>query len=259
MDGCADNATPLAIRPMGIHKFPMVIKEPSHQILGLHRMTRRLFLFPAPFIMVLLLAACLQNPAPTPTPAPTPITTPFAGIREDPQRLTLIQTDLPDGFRRIDNTTLHAGHNAVLFMNPDAVKGEAGQEVLGVVDEITVYEFDADARDAFEEDLRTTETDIAKDVAASNDVDGENILVDRYDPDLVGADLLRAFKVRYQIGDQTVYEYRYQFMVSNAIANVIVTTRAQEDGGESEEARTQADAIAQAQLDKLNDYRAVPQ
>ncbi len=212
-------------------------------------------------ILIPLLAAC-GVPAlnePTATPAPTPITTPFAGIREDPQRLTLIQTDLPDGFRRVDNTTLHAGHNAVLFMNPNAVKDQSADGVLGVVDEITVYEFDADARDAFEQDLRVSEADIANDVARSENVDGDSIQVTRYAPELTGADLLRAFKVSYQVGEQKVYEYRYQFMVSNAIGNVIVTTRAQEDGGESEEARSQADAIAQAQLDKLNDYRAAPQ
>ncbi len=209
----------------------------------------------------ILLAAC-GVPAldgPTATPAPTPITTPFAGIREDPQRLTLIQTDLPAGFRKVDNTSLHSGHNAVLFMNPEAVKAGSGQDVLGVVDEITIYEDDADARDAFENDLRTTEADIANDVAGAENVDGDSIRVAAYEPALDGADLQRAFKVSYQLGDQKIYEYRYQFMVSNAIANVIVTTRAQANGGESEDARAQADAIAQAQVDKLNDYRAAPQ
>ncbi len=215
---------------------------------------------PILILIPFLLIACAVPPVaePTPTPAPTPIATPFAGIREDVQRLTLIQTDLPAGFRRLDNTTLHAGHNAVLFMNPDAVKSAAGGDVLGVVDEITVYEFDADARDAFENDLRVTEADIAQDVAGAENVDGESVQVDSYAPDLQGADLLRAFKVRYRIGDQSIYEYRYQFMVSNAIGNVIVTTRAQADGGESEDARAQADAIAQAQLSKLNAYRAAP-
>ncbi len=209
----------------------------------------------------ILLAAC-GVPAldgPTATLAPTPITTPFAGIREDPQRLTLIQTDLPAGFRKVDNTSLHSGHNAVLFMNPEAVKAGSGQDVLGVVDEITIYEDDADARDAFENDLRTTEADIANDVAGAENVDGDSIRVAAYEPALDGADLQRAFKVSYQLGDQKIYEYRYQFMVSNAIANVIVTTRAQANGGESEDARAQADAIAQAQVDKLNDYRAAPQ
>ena len=221
------------------------------------------FPIPIPILILLpiLLAAC-GVPAldgPTATPAPTPITTPFAGIREDPQRLTLIQTDLPDGFRRVDNTTLHSGHNAVLFMNPEAVKAGSGQDVLGVVDEITIYEDDADARDAFENDLRTTEADIANDVAGAENVDGDSIRVAAYEPALDGADLQRAFKVSYQLGDQKIYEYRYQFMVSNAIANVIVTTRAQANGGESEDARAQADAIAQAQVNKLNDYRAEPQ
>jgi len=220
--------------------------------------------FPATILilaLIPLLSACGMFPLaePTPTPAPTPITTPFAGIREDPQRLTLIQTDLPDGFRLLDNTTLHPGHNAVLFMNPATVENASAAGVLGVVDEITIYEFDADARDAFENDLRITEADIARDVAQADDVDEDSIQVARYEPDLTGADLLRAFKVSYQLGDQKIYEYRYQFMVSNAIGNVIVTTRAQEDGKESEEARSQADAIAQAQLRKLNDFRAQPQ
>ena len=51
-------------------------------------------------VLAFVLAACAVPPLdePTATPAPTPITTPFAGVREDPQRLTLIQTDLPEGF-----------------------------------------------------------------------------------------------------------------------------------------------------------------
>ncbi len=212
-------------------------------------------LFPA---LAFLLAACAAPPLgdPTATPAPTPITTPFAGVREDPQRLTLIQTDLPDGFRKLDNTTLHEGHNAVLFMNADAVSGKSDQNVLGVVDEITTYEDDADARDAFENDLLLTEQDIAKNIQESESTGQGDIQVEAYHPDLTGADLLRAFKAHYKLGDTAVNEYRYQFMVSNAIGNVIVTVRAEKDGGESQSGREQADAIAQAQIDKLNNFRA---
>ena len=210
-----------------------------------------LLLFPILFV------ACVAPPLgqPTATPPPTPITTPFAGIREDPQRLTLVSTDLPEGFRKLENTTLHEGHNAVLFMNADAVSGKSDQNVLGVVDEITTYEDDADARNAFENDLLLTEQDIAKNIQESESAAPGSITVETYHPDLSGADLLRAFKASYKLGETTVNEYRYQFLVSNAIGNVIVTVRADADGGESESGRAQADAIAQAQIDKLNDYR----
>ncbi len=213
------------------------------------------------FLLLPLFVGCVAQPAsPTPTPAPTPISTPFAGIREDPQRLTLIQTDLPPGFRRVDNASLHAGHHAVLFMNPDAVKNQTAGQVLGVVDEITTYEDDLDARDAFENDLRITEQDVAKDIQSNNDsLDSESLHVETYAPSLQGADLLRAFKVFYRLNQKPIYEYRYQFMVSNSIGNVIVTVRAQDDGRESEEARTQADGVAQAQLDKLNAFRIQPE
>ncbi len=225
-------------------------------------MDRRFLLSFPLFLAMFLLAACgvpgSATPTPTPTPAPTPITTPFAGIREDPQRLTLIQTDLPEGFRKLDNVSLHAGHNAVLFMNPEAVEASSHQRVLGVVDEITTYELDVDARDAFENDLLITEQDIAHDIAGNEGVDAESIRVTRYAPELEGADLLRAFRVFYRVGEKSIYEYRYQFMVSNAIGNVIVTVGAQADGGESDAGRAQADAIAQAQLDKLNSFRATP-
>jgi hypothetical protein len=209
-------------------------------------------------ILLVILAACGVPPLrqSSDPPAPTPITTPFAGIREDPQRLTLIQTDLPDGFRKLDNTTLHEGHNAVLFMNADAVSGKSDQAVLGVVDEITTYENDADARDAFENDLLLSEQDIANKIQESESTAPGSIKVQAYHPDLNDADLLRAFKASYQLGETPVHEYRYQFMVSNAIGNVIVTVRAEEDGGESESGRAQADAIAQAQIDKLNNFRA---
>ena len=217
---------------------------------------KRLFLL---LIPIFLLAACAVPPlnrADTSAPTPTPIQTPFAGIREDPQRLTLIQTDLPDGFRKIDNTTLHEGHNAVLFMNPNAVSGKEDQAVLGVVDEITTYEDDADARDAFENDLLVSEQDIAKNIQESESTTPGAITVKTYRPDLTGADLIRAFSASYTLGDRPVHEYRYQFMVSNAIGNVIVTVQANADGSESESGRQQADAIAQAQIDKLNNFRA---
>jgi hypothetical protein len=209
-------------------------------------------------VLAFLLAACSMPTLgePAATPAPTPITTPFAGVREDPQRLTLIQTDLPDGFRKLENTTLHEGHNAVLFMNADAISGKSDQNVLGVVDEITTYEDDADARDAFENDLMLTEQDIANKIQESESTTPGSIKVQTYHPDLTGVDLLRAFKASYKLGDTAVNEYRYQFMVSNAIGNVIVTVRADGDGGESKSGREQADAIAQAQIDKLNQYRA---
>ncbi len=211
-------------------------------------------------VLAFVLAACAVPPLdePTATPAPTPITAPFAGVREDPQRLTLIQTDLPEGFRKLDNTTLHEGHNAVLFMNADAVSGKSDQVVLGVVDEITTYEDDADARDAFENDLLLTEQDIANKIQESDSTAPGSIKVQRYHPDMKGADLLRAFKASYKLGETAVNEYRYQFMVSNAIGNVIVTVRADADGGESDAGRAQADAIAQAQIDKLNQFRISP-
>ena len=209
-------------------------------------------------ILIVILAACGVPPLSqsSDTPAPTPITTPFAGIRKDPQRLTLIQTDLPDGFRKLDNTTLHEGHNAVLFMNADAVSGKNDQNVLGVVDEITTYEDDADARDAFENDLLLSEQDIANKIQESESTAPGSIKVQAYYPDLTGVDLLRAFKAHYTLGETPVYEYRYQFMVSNAIGNVIVTVRADADGSELTSGREQADAIAQAQIDKLNQFRA---
>ena len=207
---------------------------------------------------MLLLAACGVPPLgqSAVTPAPTPITTPFAGVREDPQHLTLIQTDLPDGFRKLDSTSQHAGHNAVLFMNANAVSGKNDQNMLGVVDEITTYENDADARDAFENDLLLSAQDIANKIQESESTAPGSITVQEYLPGLDSADLLRAFKAHYTLGKADVYEYRYQFMVSNAIGNVVVTVRANDDGGESELGRAQADAIAQAQIDKLNDFRA---
>jgi len=150
---------------------------------------------------------------------------------------------------------MHEGHNAVLFMNADAVSGDSEKMVLGVVDEITTYENDADARYAFEKDLLLTVQDIAQKIAESENVDPDSIQVQEYRPQLKGADLLRAFKAKYKLGETVVYEYRYQFMVSNAIGNIIVTVRAEEDGAESEAGRAQADAIAQAQIDKLIEYR----
>ncbi len=215
-------------------------------------------LLPLVILLPILLAACGAPPLAGPTPAPTPITTPFAGVREDPQRLTLIQTDLPDGFRKLENTSLHEGHNAVLFMNPDAVTGKSDDPLLGVVDEITTYEDDADARDAFENDLLLTAEDIANKIKESDSAAPDSIEVQVYHPELKGADLLRSFKASYKLGDTLVNEYRYQFMVSNAIGNVIVTVRANEDSGESESGRAQADAIAQAQIDKLNEFRISP-
>ncbi len=223
----------------------------KHSSLMLHKL-----LFAS--LIMLFLAACGVPPLgqSAATPAPTPITTPFAGVREDPQRLTLIQTDLPEGFRKLDNTTLHEGHNAVLFMNPDAVSGKSDQNMLGVVDEITTYEDDADARDAFENDLLLTAEDIANKFKERDSVAPGSIKVQVYHPELKGADLLRSFKASYKLGDTLVNEYRYQFMVSNAIGNVIVTVRADADGSESASGREQADAIAQAQIDKLNQFRA---
>ncbi len=145
-------------------------------------------------------------------------------------------------------------------MNPDAVKGDEPGQVLGVVDEVTTYEDDAAARDSFEKDLRMTEQDIVQDIQKDNpSLDPDSLQVSTYHPDLQGADLLRAFKAFYRINEKPIYEYRYQFMVSNSIGNVIVTVRGDAQGQETDAGRQQADAIAQAQLNRLNDFRAQPQ
>ena len=100
---------------------------------------------------------------------------------------------------------------------------------------------------------------LSRDSIASSiaEASGEARLIDvqPYAVQLRGTDEVIGFRVQYAIGSTCVIDYRYRFVVDNALANVIVTARAAGTGEASATFREQARAIVEQQIAHLTEAR----
>lgn len=195
-------------------------------------------------------------PAPTSTPAPSPTPTrSTAAFTGDPKDLVVQLEDLPAGFQQITGEYDGPNSYTVVYFSPESFVAELPSEagLLAVVADLGIYDDAVAAREQFETQQGLDRESIANRLGAS----GDAILIDvqPYAVQLQGTDEVTAVRVHYEIGSTAVIDYRYGFIVGNAVANLFVTVRATEDGEGSPTFRDQAQAIAERQVTRLNEAR----
>jgi len=139
-----------------------------------------------------------------------------------------------------------------IFFNPKALLTgeEASDGLIGVIANLGVYGDSALAITNFTEmgglDPQSVTSEILKAQPGSKPRTVE-LIADEID----GVDRLVAFHVVYEIEDTLVYEYRYRLRVTNALSNLIITSRALADGSEPPGLRSEAHRIAARQVARL--------
>jgi hypothetical protein len=145
---------------------------------------------------------------------------------------------------------------SVLYFRPAALTSDDPSRpgLLGVTVNLGIYDTATKARMQFASQGHLDVDSIAGTVVEASE-DAKLIRVDSIDVELQGTDLVVAFRAHYSIGTTQLVDYRYRFLVDNALANVIVTARVTGTGQEPDEFRERALEIAERQIAYLNEAR----
>jgi hypothetical protein len=160
--------------------------------------------------------------------------------------------DLPAGFETVAAEQHGPGGYTAFYVRPEAFASEDVGEgnLLAVAVNLTVHDSAADAKQAF-----TTEGDLdeASLAQAMGEASQEATVIDvtSHPAALEKAREAVAFRVLYKIGTISVIDYRYRFVVSNVVANVVATARARAAGQDPPGLADQAQALAEQQERRL--------
>jgi hypothetical protein len=202
------------------------------------------------------ITACGSRPTAEPAPPtalpPTPTLPAVTGLAEN---LTIRLEDLPGGFTMAGEDRPGGNAYSVVYLRPDVLAQQppTSASLVGVIENLSILTDMAGAHAQFAAQGTDTAS-IARDV---QEVSGNasNVDVQPYAASVAGADEVIAFRVRYVIGSTRLLEYRYRMRVGNVLVNLIVTATVLETEVESANIREQAQALAQKQVEHINDAR----
>lgn len=215
-------------------------------------------------LVLALTAGCKCASAPEPgsdaTTAPSPTSSPtgptLAPIHGDPTDLIIQLNDLPAGFQSVTAEANGSKDYTAFYVRPEALVAQdpAKENLLAVAVNLTIHDSAAEAKEAFtaEEDL---DQGSLADAMGEASPEATVIEVTSHPVALEEAGEAAAFRVLYKIGPLSVIDYRYRFVVSNAVVNVVVTAPAQEGGQDPPGLTKRGQALAQRQVSRLVEAR----
>lgn len=177
-------------------------------------------------------------------------------VRGDPENLVIQLEALPSGFQMVGEDSQDPNEYSVVYFHPEAlVSGtDSGTNLLAVVVNLGIYEDAAAAGGQFTAQGSLDRDSIMEDIREASEGAGP-IAVEPYTVQVEGTDQVLAFAVEYAIGSTHLFEYRYRFIVANALANMLVTALASEAGDEPSAFPNQACALVEEQAARLNNAR----
>lgn len=177
-------------------------------------------------------------------------------VKGDPKSLAVQLEALPPGFQVVGEESQSSNEYSVVYFHPEAlVSGsDSGTNLLAVVVNLGIYEDAAEAGEQFKAQGSLDRDSITEDIREASE-GAEPIAVEPYTVQVEGSDQVLAFGVEYAIGSTHLFEYRYRFIVGNALANMVITALASEAGEEPSTFPDQARTLAQEQSARLNNAR----
>jgi hypothetical protein len=178
-------------------------------------------------------------------------------VKGDPKDLVIRLEALPSGFQMVGEESESSNEYSVVYFNPEALVSGSNSvtNLLGVVVNLGIYEDATAAGEQFMVQGSLDRDSIMEDIReASEGV--KPIAVQPYTVQVEKSDQVLAFSVEYTIGSTHLFEYRYRFIVGNALANVVITALASETGEEPSAFPEQAHALAEQQAARLNSARS---
>jgi hypothetical protein len=186
------------------------------------------------------------------SPNPTPTQATVARVQGDPKELIVQVADLPPGFSLVTEEYDGPNKYAVVYFSPEALVTEAPSEaeLMVVAANLTLHGDVAAAGEQFETEEGLDDKSIADSIA---DTSGEAmlILVQPYPVQVVGTDRAKAVRVDYEVGPTAVVDYRYRFVVGNAVVNLIATARSVGEGLDASSLGEQAQVVVERQVERL--------
>jgi len=193
---------------------------------------------------------------PTATPLPSP---PPLAVRGDPKALVVQPDDLPAGLELVGGQYDAPNDYTVVYFDAAALVTEnpLRMTVLGVVANVVVL---ADAERAAEALASMGELDEDAIAAGIAGTSGEVRVysVRAYADRIEGADAFEAMRVHYAIGGVDVVAYHYRMVVDNALAGLVITSRAGSAGSDPPGFRDRVREIAARQVARLVKARLPP-
>jgi hypothetical protein len=194
----------------------------------------------------------------TPTPIPSPSPPPLA-VRGDPQSLVVQPEDLPPGLELVGGQYDAPNDYTVVYFDAAALVAEnpLRMTVLGVVANVVILDDAESAAEALASMGELDEDAIAAGIAGTS---GEVRVysVRAYADQIEGADVVEALRVHYAIGGVDVVAYHYRMVVDNALASLVITSRADSAGSDPPGFRDRAREVSARQIVRLVGARQPP-
>jgi hypothetical protein len=160
--------------------------------------------------------------------------------------------DLPPGFSLITEEYDGPNKYAVVYLSPEAFVAEVPSEaeLMAVAANLTLHGDVAAAGEQFETEEGLDDKSIADSMASASG-EATLILVQPYPVQVVGTDRVKAVRVDYKVGPMAVVDYRYRFVVGNAVVNLIATARNVGEGLDASSLVEQAQVVVERQVERL--------
>jgi hypothetical protein len=177
-----------------------------------------------------------------------------ARIEGDPNDLILHLADLPPGFSQIADEYDGPNKYAVLYLSPSALDAQdLSEPILAVVaGNLILHEDLAAVEEQYENEEGLDEGTITDSIAGTSG-DATLIEVQPYPVRLAGTDQAKTVRVEYTIGPMVLVDYRYRFVMGNAVVNLIATARGVGQGRDTSSVAEQAQGLAERQVERLSE------
>jgi len=175
-------------------------------------------------------------------------------VKGDPKDLVIQLEALPPGFEMLLDESQSPNEYSVVYFHPGALVsgGHSGANLLVV--NLGIYEDATAAGEQFTAQGSLDRDSIMEDIREASE-GATPIAVQSCTVQVEGSDQVLAFGVEYAIGSTHLFEYRYRFIVGNALANMVITALASEAGEEPSAFPDQAQALVEEQAARLNNAR----
>ena len=176
-------------------------------------------------------------------------------VKGDPKELVIQLEALPPDFQMVGEESQSPNEYSVVYFHPGALVsgGHSGANLLVV--NLGIYGDATAAGEQFTAQGSLGRDSIMEDIREASE-GATPIAVQPYTVQVEGSDKILAFSVEYAIGPIHLFEYRYRFIVGNALANMVITTLASEVGEEPSAFSDQALALVEEQAARLNNARS---
>lgn len=173
-------------------------------------------------------------------------------VKGDPSALVIQREELPSGFEMAQSEPTGDGEFVRVYFNARALMSvrDPDPALFGVIANLSILNDAQAATETFGAQGGLDADSIKRDLRAATPgaIPKE---IEPYPAAIDDVDRVSTFRVRYELQGTMVYEYRFRFVVGNALGNLIISARGAPEGGEPVSLRARAHAVVDRQVARL--------